>query len=514
MKLKKITKILIASGLIFASLAGCESKQEHPASAGDKITVWMPLVANVASQQSNFGETALAKAVMERTGVDINFVHPPTGQEHEKFNLLVASATLPDVIEYNWLNYPGGPEKAIKEGVIIDISRHLDKANNLSSYLDENKEIKKLATTDSGELFAFPFVRSDRSLCFSSGLVIRADWLEDLNLEMPCTIEEWESVLTAFKQRKGAKAPYSSSSFELFANAFNTTTDYYLDEGRVKHGVLDPGFKDYLITMHRWYEMGLIDSNYATLDDKTLASNITTGVCGATKGSIGSGMGKWMSVANPDSDFSLEGAPIPVAQKGQRAKFGVYQLPVTSSLTAFDAISTGCRNIDAAIRYLDFGYSEEGRMLYNFGIEGESYNMVDGYPTYTELITNNPDGYSMSEALANYTRSCYTGPFVQDKRYMEQYAALPQQKRAWERWSDMDMADHALPHLYMKDDELVEYAHLDRAVNTYIADMQLKLIIGIESFDNYDRLISELREKGIDRVIEMKQAAYERYLAK
>ena len=53
-----------------------------------------------------------------------------------------------------------------------------------------------------------------------------------------------------------------------------------------------------------------------------------------------------------------------------------------------------------AAKVLDYGYSEKGRMLYNFGIEGESYEMVDAYPKYTEKIINNPDGLSMTEALA------------------------------------------------------------------------------------------------------------------
>ena len=57
------------------------------------------------------------------------------------------------------------------------------------------------------------------------------------------------------------------------------------------------------------------------------------------------------------------------------------------------ALSAQCRDVEAAARLLDYGYSQEGHMLYNFGIEGVSYTMEDGYPRYTELITNNPQGY-------------------------------------------------------------------------------------------------------------------------
>ena len=513
MRTRKIACGILAAVTATLVLGGCGSEETAKENEAKKLTCWMPLVSNASMVVSNFGETELARELIKRTGVEVEFIHPPQGQESEKFSIIVSSSNLPDIIEYNWLNYPGGPAKAIKEGVIIDIGKHQDKAKNMIGYLNDNPEIKKLATTDANELFSFPFVRGDESLCFSSGLIVRGDWLKELGLEMPSTISEWETVLTAFRDKKGAATPYSADSTNNFAFAFDTTADYYLQDGKVKYGVLDESFKEYLATMNRWYQQGLIDPSFATLDNKTREANILNGVSGVTTGSVGSGIGKWMGSATSPG-YSLEGAPVPVPQKGQRAKFGVYQLPVTSSLTAFDAISTSCKDVESAIKFLDYGYTEEGMMLYNFGIEGESYTMTDGYPAYTELITNNPDGLSMTVALAKYTRSYSTGPFVQDKRYMEQYAALPEQKRAWETWSDTDIADYSLPHLYMKDEELTEYAQLNNDINTYVEEMIAKFIIGAEPIESYDSMIQQLHSRGIDRVLEMKQAAYDRYSAK
>ena len=512
MKTKKIICGVVAVATAVTMLAGCGGDKKTSSQQGEKLTVWMPLVSNASMVVSNFGETELAKKVMEATGVEVEFTHPPQGQESEKFSIVVASANLPDIIEYNWLKYPGGPGKAIKEGVIIDLAKHADKAPNLFGYLNENQEIKKLATTDAGEVFSFPFVRGDESLCFSSGIIIREDWLKELGLAMPETIEEWEIVLTAFTEKKGCATPFSATSTKNFASGFDTVEGWYVENGKVKHGVMDEGFKDYLVTMNKWYKNGLIDPSFATLDGKTVESNIINGMSGATVGSIGSGIGKWIAAATATPGYSLEGAPVPVPQKGTKAKFGTYQLPVTSSTTAFDAVTTSCTDVESAMKFLDYGYSEEGKMLYNFGIEGVSYNMVDGYPQYTEEITNNAEGLSMTVALAKYTRSYSTGPFVQDKRYMEQYASLPQQKRAWETWSNSDIANYTLPHLYMQADELTEYAQLSTDVDTYLSEMISKFIIGAESFDNYDKMLEELKKRGIDRVIEMRQNAYNRYL--
>ena len=58
------------------------------------------------------GDAPFFKELMKRTGVEIEFIHPPAGEEASQLNLMVASGDLPDLIEYSFLAYKGGPEKA------------------------------------------------------------------------------------------------------------------------------------------------------------------------------------------------------------------------------------------------------------------------------------------------------------------------------------------------------------------------------------------------------------------
>ena len=41
---------------------------------------------------------------------------------------------------------------------------------------------------------------------------------------------------------------------------------------------------------------------------------------------------------------------------------------------------------------MNYGYTEAGNLLMYYGIEGISYEMVDGYPYFTDFVKNNPDG--------------------------------------------------------------------------------------------------------------------------
>lgn len=129
---------------------------------------------------------------------------------------MLASGELPDIIEYNWYSFPGGPEKAIQDGYILELGEVFEKyAANLTRYLKENPEIDKQVKTDEGHYYVFPFIRGDEILLVSSGPIIRKDWLDDLGLDIPETMEEWYIALKRFKEEKGATAPLTYEAYML-----------------------------------------------------------------------------------------------------------------------------------------------------------------------------------------------------------------------------------------------------------------------------------------------------------
>ncbi|MBP3359250.1 MAG: extracellular solute-binding protein [Clostridia bacterium] len=511
MKIKKICCLALAAIMLTAT--GCSNNETEKVSDNQPLTYWVNFDSAASMTMSELGESPFAKKLTEETGIDVQFIHPPQGQAVEKFNILIASDELPDIIEYDWTKYPGGPEKAIDDGVIVDLTDKIKEyAPNLYKYLKEHEEVDKLVKTDSGKYFAFPFIRGDRSLTTSAGLVVRKDWLDELNIDTPQTIDDWTNMLRLFKEKKNAKAPLSvmptAFTWNAFVGAYNTSRGFYVDDGKIKYGPMQPEYKEFLKLMNSWYSEKLLDQNFGTLDSKSLDSNILNGDAGATAGSIGSGIGRWLASAT-ESGFDLVAVPYPTLNEGEKSEFGQIQNVVTDSQAA---ITSSCKNIESALKLLDYGYSDEGRMLYNFGIEGESYEVKDEYPTYTDYITKNPDGLAMSSAMARYMRSYACGPFIQDVRYMEQYAALPQQQEALNIWSDTNASEHLLPILYVKQEETNEMSKLSNSISTYENEMFLKFIMGVEPIDNFDEYVAQLKQRGIDRLIEINQSAYDRYL--
>lgn len=518
---RRIFCLIIAVLLCVGAFSGCGETEKqtfkldtYPIEGNPTLTCWMPLYANLAQLVSNFGETEYAKELEKRTGVKVEYVHPAVGTNQETFNLMVASGEMTDIVQYDFLNYNGGPNTLLEQKVILQLNDLIEEyAPNLKSILDSNEEYKTEVTTFDGKMYVFPMIMSDPMLKTTSGPIMRQDWLDELGLETPETVDEWEHVLTEFKNKKGARSPFSFvySSIRTVMQMLESNYDFYIQNGEVKYGPMEPNFKRALETLNSWYEKGLLDKNIISVDSKGLDAKVLNGETGAFIASGGSGMGKYIASAMDDK-FNLMATTHPTFNKGEKNKYNTE--PASYGSSGSVAISAQCKNPELAAKFLDYSYSEEGSMLANFGIEGVSYEMVDGKAKYTELITNNPEGKSMSEIMPLYFRSCVDGPFVQSGEYIKQYYTLPQQKEALVRWCDRDTSGEISTYkssYTLTAEESREYATIMTNVDKTLKESIVKFITGVESFDNYDKFIETLKKYKVERAIEIKQEAYDRY---
>ena len=495
----------------------------YPMAAGEPLQYWCELTTTVSANYSNLGDTPFGQGWQQHTGAEIVFLHPPAGQQKEQFSLMLADGNLPDLMEYNWtVDYPGGPEKAIQDGVIISLNDVFEQyCPNLTEYLKKNPEIDRMIKTDEGHYYVFPFIRGDTNLMNTIGLMVRKDWLDELGMEVPTTIAEWHDVLTAFKEEKGCDSPYSFEytdsqylAADPFVAAFGVNRSFYLGSDKKAHfGATEPGFKEYLATMNQWYAEGLIDQDLATLKNDQVSAKIIRGQAGASMGQAGSRMGTWMAAARTMTPkFTLVSAPVPTLEKGVQAEMGHIENPFSGRASV--AITTSCRDIARAARLMDWAYGEEGHMYFNFGTEGVSYTMVNGYPTYTDEILNNPDGMPVSQAMSSYIRGNYNGPFVQDIRYLEQYYTMEEQKLAPAVWGQCNGAAHTMPPITPTSEESREFSSIMNEVNTYRDEMILKFIFGAESLEHFDTYVKNMENMGLSRALEIENAALDRYNAR
>jgi len=531
---RKLIKIMSGLTLLFFLLGSCSGEEADHQNASNEsklwqasnndtelpqLSYWSELNGNASSVKARFENVPFFQEWQQRTGVKLTFIQPPANQATEAFNVMIASEQLPDMIEYEWNKFPGGPEKAIKDGVIFRLNEVLEQfAPNLMAYLAKHPELDQEIRTADGSYYFFPFIQADDKLRTYQGPLIRKDWLDELELDVPTTISDWEIVLRAFKEQKGVVAPLTflglpSPLFGVengaFIGAFGIKKGFYIEEGQVMFGPMEEGYKAFLTLFRDWYGEGLIDRNIATVDSKTQDVSMVTGRSGASIWNIGAGIGTWLPYMREENEeVKIVPTPYPVLNKGDRPKFGQYNPAIGASGKV--AISAKSDNIEAAVRMLDYGYGPEGHMLFNFGIEGKSYVMKDGYPYYTDLILNNADKLAPSQALAMYTRASYYGPFAQDVRYLEQYYLMPEQQEAFTIWGDTDAILYTLPVTPKTEQENSVLFSIMQNVNTYVDEMSIKFILGIEPIEAFDQYVKQLKTLNIEKAIEIHQTALDR----
>ena len=139
--LKKLGSLLLVCSMVGMSLAGCSQKEgektasdtaseavaenkefSYPMETDKTLTYWIPLNVNVSANYGNLGETDFYKNLHEQSGIAVEYKHPALGQEKEQFNLMLLDEELPDIVEWEWFGYEGGPQKAIDDGVIIPLN--------------------------------------------------------------------------------------------------------------------------------------------------------------------------------------------------------------------------------------------------------------------------------------------------------------------------------------------------------------------------------------------------------
>lgn len=491
------------------------------------LSLWVALDSKAAATLTNLNEQLTWQEYEKRTGIHIDFIHPPAGQEEEQLNLMIASNELPDMIFYGWKTYPGGPQKAIDDGVIIVLNELIEKyAPNLQKIFEgeEGERIKIDSVTDEGYFFMMPGMRVGLEQRLFEGFQARKDWIEKLNLEIPRTIDDWYEMLTAFKTQdpngnnEADEIPFLGSNsigaylgITCFLDAWGIYYDFYVDNGQVKWGPITEEYRDYLETMKKWYSEGLIDPDYMVSSDRKLFdAKVLSNVGGSYYGNMNGYMGRFLGLKKDDPDFSLTYLPPPVRHEGDKA----YSFSTNAAFAVKSegiAITTTCKHPVEAIKWIDYQYSEEGRLLVSFGVEGVTYTMQDGNPVYTDLIMNNPDGLPFDQALSKYCSASVVPRLYQDSRYWAQAQIYPSQKEAAQILMGGSY-ERVMPYVYPTSEESTELALIMNEANTYRDEMIHKFITGNISMDEFDNYVNTLKNIGIERAIEIMQNAYNRYM--
>ncbi|MDD6023182.1 MAG: extracellular solute-binding protein [Oscillospiraceae bacterium] len=479
-------------------------------------TIWLGTAPDLSDVVSDMSQFVIFRELEKITNVTWDATMVSFMAEAEQFQLMVAGGEYTDVISKAVDNYTGTVDQAIEEDFLIDLAPYIsENMPNLSAKFQEYPDLLRQIKSDGGAIGAFPKIYAAPS-DISSGGSIRADWLEDLGLAEPKTYDDLYNILREFKEKKGADKPLIISRAtgvqpELL-NGYNVGAGFYQVDGEIRYGVVQPEFKEFLTMMNKWYSEGLINDlflsqgSYESLMD---ASPILNGSCGVWYGTSAQ---TYTNVISQSTDPNMKITGVTnVTTDGSMAHLGEEGSMFDSHLWS---VTTACEDPEIICQYIDYVYSEEGTLLANYGVEGETFTYVDGVPTLTDLVLNNPD-YSYGAAMNIFVCDRMTpAPFVIDEaRVRANY--VEDQLNAIAVWNNSNDGLYNLPRtgVNMNVEESEEYNSLYSDIETYMDEHIVKFIVGDEPLSDFDSFVETLHSMGIDRCIELEQSAYDRYMA-
>lgn len=525
--MKKIIAIILTLTLLMSVSAGLAAEKlegiytgehiaegQYPVAGNPSLTYWMPINKSAIAFISNYDENPCYAKMQEVTGVDAQFIHPAVGQAKQDFQLLTVSGSLPDIIQIDSASwYDGGVEAMYEDGLIIDLTPYLEAyAPQYLKVINDNDDVKRqVYRGEDGQVFGFykigygdvlPWCRID----------IRKDWLDEAGMTEPKTIAEYEAWFDWILANKPGVTPFymdftNADQLNNLLGAFDMLPTWYLGEdGAVHYFANEPAFRDFLALMAQWYEKGYISRDFVSLTGTEADALFDSDRLACYAGSNNC----YTRTLNLNMTISV--APYMRREADSKLHNQIADNPVGGYISV---VTTSCKNPEAAVAMLNYAYTFEGSVVFNWGTEGITFEWGDdGMPHYTEYVSHNPDGKTTGNI--SYCDRVHLGSKLtwSDNVTGPGMTTNPGQKAWRELWLDDANVDAAyrLPPITLNAEETSGRNEIMAEVTTAVNEFMFKCITGVESLDNFNTYVAKVERMGLNDAIAYTQAAYDRYM--
>ena len=439
------------------------------------------------------------------------------GDTQKPVLLASGEANLPDV----FLGFQTLDEKDIMNNVEYFLPlEDLIEENmpNLVAAFEEMPALKAAATSADGHIYSLPS-RMPRRPIACNVPVINMKWLENLNLEVPTTIEELEAVLLAFKEQDANgngdpndEIPFTSIKLnEDFFTPFGINdpngTHYIINkDGSVSFLFTTEAYKEGIKWAHKLYTEGVIDNEIFTQDqvlrDAKCDDPEVSRVGFAYAWSYDAIFKRWMNeyaviapLAGPDGVRYAHGDPNGVSSIKSN------QLCITKK----------CENPELVLQWADKFYTGEASIQNFWGGLGEVITAnADG--TYT--LNNPPEGVSADSWYWDRSLRDF-GPKYSSLEFDKKIILDPTQGDGLKVAMDEKTAQYVtpcFPELKFTIEEYDELSFIKTDIENYLNTTRAKWVTEGGIDEEWDAYIAQLNTMGLETMNELYFSAYARYL--
>ncbi|WP_409346173.1 extracellular solute-binding protein [Paenibacillus sp. MBLB4367] len=433
---------------------------------------------------------AVWKWVKEKTNITIN-QEMQTGPE--SLALAIASGEMPDLFSV----FPPDAQKYGPQGAFLDLSKHLDKMPNLKAFLATRPDVAQRMTSPGGEMY---HVLNDGAGAGNQVVwFYRDDIFKKHNLQEPKTWDEVYDTAKKLKELYPDSYPFlfrhGINTLKYFGPQFGIYPSFYEDKetGKIKFGVADPGFKKMVEYLNKFHKEGLIPPDWLSMDYKAWTQFVTTNKSFMTIQFIGQ-----IEIMNTQ------------LQNGGHLKF--MAPPLGSGSKAYIpkadleeygfAVSSKTKNLDAALRYLDFIYSKEGKDILSWGKEGETYTVENGKRKFLAKFKEPND---LRKELGIMTTGAYG---------LADFTASLSLSNENEQFSFAEASKYQFPTINalppLTGDEKNAISATEDQVKKYYETSVTKFIMGETPMTQWDAFLGELNKLGVQKLTDAYQVGLDR----
>ncbi len=505
----------------------------------DPVTIAIGQEVDPSDTSLPEGDTPLdnqyTRHVKENLNIEVEhaFTASPSNYD-QKVSLAIASNDLPDAMIVG----PVELRQMYEADQLADLTNVYENYASpaIKRIIDSTDGIAKDTVTFDGKMMAIPNVQLQADGVHL--LWIRQDWLDNLGLDVPKTVEEIEEVARAFVEQDpdgngeddtiGLAGPDTSS--KLYANFLESTNNLYgfdgifsayqsypgywieNDEGEPVYGSILPETKEALAKLREMYADGLIDREMGVREDS--GESVVSGKTGMFFGPWWMPYGPITDAVTEDPDANWQAYASPLDDNGE------YSPHMSSPSNNFVVVRKGYEHPEAAMKMLN-------NLLDNESTFDPSLGGPGFYPLRLVFAPSDETEYSV-KALREVLAGTKTPEDFEDKPeykllvsdaetikdvklepyddYNIEHWDMEADKGHWTRAYALMVGGSPLVDNEVKGQYSLLYSQTetmeDRWVNLKKLEDEtfLKIIMGTEPLDTFDRFVEDWKKQGGDQI--------------
>lgn len=305
----------------------------------------------------SYEDNRWTQLIKDRLGIDIEYlwIAPNQEQQTQKFNAAVAAGTIPDIVCVDKLAL----KNLVEAELVVDLQPYFEEyaSDLLKEMIGAAGEQCVQACTFDGVQYGIPYVDCDIET--AQMLWLRQDWMEELGLEAPETVEDLKGIMQAFMEKAGEDAVGMALCNDLygnlmnikgFANAYGAYPRYWVkdEDGSIVYGSTTEEMKNTLAALAELYQEGYLDQEFHVNDGTKAAEALVNGKCGVVYGWHASALWPLQDTINQNAEADWKPYMLVTSEEGTAVKPGVNMM--TGS---WYAVSAECEHPEALIELLN-----------------------------------------------------------------------------------------------------------------------------------------------------------------